>query len=74
MPRLLNLDGSAQTWAELHERNRVYWETHQRDGELKVVPRLRCTWCRRKRHYLCSEDQSGMDHRTVCECECRKVA
>ncbi len=38
MPTLLHLDGRPQTWAELHERNRAYWATHDREGKMAMYP------------------------------------
>lgn len=80
MPRLLNLGGSPQTWAELHERNRVYWETHSRDGELivKLLPRLISIRCSQQRHSLCAggfrRDVRGVGEISQrCRCECHEA-
>ncbi len=34
--RLLNLDGTPQTWDELRERLAEFWRTHDRYGEAVV--------------------------------------
>ncbi len=75
MPYLAHLDGYAQTWAELHERNRVYWATHDRDGTRTVIVRKRSYFCLHgpAGHVMCSGNR-GARGRYHCECECHEAA
>ena len=38
MAQLLDRDGTALTWAELHARVAAYWATHERSGQLLADP------------------------------------
>ncbi len=74
MPKLYTLDGRPQTWRALLERNRAHWETHNRDGSLRVVSSASCGHCVMGRHGKCSGDHSGYNHQSVCGCACRRAA
>lgn len=58
--QLLNLDGTPLSWPEALERVRIYWETHERDGEIKrPLPLPSSGSCAHRVHSKCRAETCG---------------
>jgi hypothetical protein len=71
--QLQNPDGTPLSWPEALERNRRYWETHERDGEVKVDPPAPTSRaCAARRHSKCSgfNGHHRNENRVMCGCGC----
>ena len=78
VPRLLNLDGTELSWAELNAMVADYYQTAAHTAYYDAPARA-CGYCAQMRHSLCSgrmarEEGRFSPHDTIpCGCDCHRL-